>query len=485
MSAATWSNARVHQCYPDASPACTRCGAAYDTDIHTFWQCPANVNIDSDAIRNTQSLCDVAAERAAEYPCLWLRGLLPAHLVNIQHTFNPSEEISLVYENAPACNFHDGVYYGDASGGSFTAFPSIRRCGCGLAQVDAQGVFIWGARFNLPGSVQTVPRAELFVLAMLLDRSQASSTIAFITDNQKNSELFNKGEAATLKSANCDLFRDIFEAIRIKCLQVTVSWMPSHLTDDDPLPEGITRRDLLGNRQADRLAGDAARSVELPPAVTTPVLYYHGLVRRIQRRLIDILINLPSRQKVSKDIKHISLKPKIVDLLPVTSHLAFVSKDRVCCARCHENYLQKDPAVFHWLESTCRGIGLSQDRPMPLPFDARHVGNSTTHYTHKLWIYKGLCYCRRCGAYGSKKLGKLAKPCLPPTYAGQQVLKAIFTGRLPQGLASWPAHTFPVHSSSILTPEEQAQLAVLYQTFNSTWCTRHSADIDMPPISEV
>ena len=103
-------------------------------------------------------------------------------------------------------------------------------------------------------------------------------------------------------------------------------------------------RDLLGNRQADRLAGDAARSVELPPAVTTPVLYDHGLVRCIQRRLIDILINLPSRQKVSKDVKHITSKPQIVDLLPVTSHLAFVSKGRVCCARCHENYLQKDPA---------------------------------------------------------------------------------------------------------------------------------------------
>jgi len=181
------------------------------------------------------------------------------------------------------------------------------------------------------------------------------------------------------ESASCDLFRDLFKTIRIECLQVSVSWTPSHLTDEDPLPEGVTRRDLLGNRQADRLAGDAARSVELPPAVTSPVLYYHGLVRRIQRRLIDILVNLPSRQKVCKGIKHITSKPNIVDLLPVTSHLAFVRKDRVCCARCHKNDLQKDPALFHWLESTCGGIGLFRDRPMPLPFDARHVGNSTTH----------------------------------------------------------------------------------------------------------
>ncbi len=51
--------------------------------------------------------------------------------------------------------------------------------------------------------------------------------------------------------------------------------------------------DIKGNRQADILAGIAAKRVCVPLNVSAPVLYYTSLVKRIQNRLATIVINLP------------------------------------------------------------------------------------------------------------------------------------------------------------------------------------------------
>jgi len=48
---ATWPNARVHDIYDDVEDICSRCGAEGDTDFRTFWHCPANENIESEAIK--------------------------------------------------------------------------------------------------------------------------------------------------------------------------------------------------------------------------------------------------------------------------------------------------------------------------------------------------------------------------------------------------------------------------------------------------
>ena len=39
---------------------------------------------------------------------------------------------------------------------------------------------------NLPGSVQTAPRVELYALQHLLDEATGNANIEFITDNKKN-----------------------------------------------------------------------------------------------------------------------------------------------------------------------------------------------------------------------------------------------------------------------------------------------------------
>ena len=78
--------------------------------------------------------------------------------------------------------FTSGIYYGDASGGEM----------CALAGCDDAGNVLVSTRFNLPGPVQTVPRAELFVLHYLVQGAAIGSTCIFGTDNKKNADLYNR-----------------------------------------------------------------------------------------------------------------------------------------------------------------------------------------------------------------------------------------------------------------------------------------------------
>ena len=77
--------------------------------------------------------------------------------------------------------------------------------------------------------------------------------------------------------------------------------MPSHLDEEGKptkeIPNGVvvSETDIKGNKQADILAGIAAKRVCVPLNASAPILYYKSLVKRIQNRLAAILINLPYR----------------------------------------------------------------------------------------------------------------------------------------------------------------------------------------------
>ena len=67
--------------------------------------------------------------------------------------------------------------------------------------------------------------------------------------------------------------------------------MPSHLLDDPDkvrkktTPEWVTRKHVLGNHHADRLAGIAASYYALHNDIADPIINNVLLVRAIQKRL--------------------------------------------------------------------------------------------------------------------------------------------------------------------------------------------------------
>ena len=63
-----------------------------------------------------------------------------------------------------------------------------------------------------------------------------------------------------MNSANCDLYDKIFLNIRVKQIELSVRWMPSHLGKEasSERPPDVSHFDVLANDKADFYAGLAA-----------------------------------------------------------------------------------------------------------------------------------------------------------------------------------------------------------------------------------
>ncbi len=413
VSASMWPGVRVNSVAPSFSPLCPRCGQEPETSLHCFWTCPNNAACTEEAITSTKSLIEAATHGSVDIPCMWLRGILPSYLVEISTEHAPSDEVKVVYTNKPN-TYTSGTYYGDGSGGEYSSFPSLRRCGRSIVQITSTGELSHAARFSLPGTIQTVPRAEFYCLVWLALQLEPCSDIHYITDNLGLHNTFNKGPKAGLVSSNADLYNILYKHAVEKAIQIKVSWMPSHLTPAEDRPQHVSELDLKGNAQADHQAGLMTKEVCLPLGVSAPVIYYYSLIKRIQRRLTTIVTHLPHRVRHKTAPMERRVKPSIESLIAVSDHIAFEQGARVKCARCLNSFHELDASLQHFLSSPCTAVGTNLDQPIPVSYEAIHIGRQVVHHTHKLFTYEDVRYCNRCGMLGASKLRNPAHPCSPP-----------------------------------------------------------------------
>lgn len=143
MCAACWPAQRIHESYPSFPVICPRCNLASESDLHVFWMCPANAAIEDAAVSSTQALIPQAVFEASSKPCMWLRGLLPSSTILPSLPSPPIDNININRANDnsyPLPNWDSGVYYGDGSGGQYSSFPPVRRCGVGLCSIDGNSI---------------------------------------------------------------------------------------------------------------------------------------------------------------------------------------------------------------------------------------------------------------------------------------------------------------------------------------------------------
>jgi hypothetical protein len=288
------------------------------------------------AVSKTRALEPTALSQAALFPCLWLRGILPASFTRIDPQFAPIEVLEVIYTSPDQAVFGSGTYYGDASGGLHTSHTAIRRCGVGLAAIDEQGQLIYGASFNLPRAVQTVPRGEIFALVLLIRLASEHSNIDYVTDNEGLYNTYSSGPEAGDVSVNCDLYNEIFSSARRKALRLSVRWMPSHLQEGGERPTGVSLSDVRGNDHADKLARVAADKYQVPLQVSTDYLYYVSLVAKIQKRLATIVVSLPDRKRDAREAtvsSTVSATPRatIKHSLAETDHVIIHKGGRMSC----------------------------------------------------------------------------------------------------------------------------------------------------------
>jgi len=346
IAAGAWPAARIHEVHPDFSSECPRCHAAPETALHTFWQCPCNNDIDHIAVKHTQVLCKEAAKGVELFPCFWLRGIMPAEFTEIPDEYCPSTHEHIVYINEQDGPWESGTYYGDASGGKYTMYSTLRRVGVGVAAANSEGELSFGLHSNLPGKVQTVSKGELYALYLVVRHVCDGAVIDFVTDNFGVFSVYNSGEKSAANSANCNLYFDIFRIVSRKSLKLSVRWMPSHLSPSDDRPSNVSQLDVHGNSHADELARKAAAAdgYQLPNAVAVPIMIVVKRLVNIQRRLSTILLYLPERLSYKKTKRNPEPKFDINLLLSNTSHKIIVADARYSCTVCLNSFHIKDPA---------------------------------------------------------------------------------------------------------------------------------------------
>ena len=358
-----------------------------------------------------------------------------------------------------------GLYYTDASGGPNNEYPVLRRCGVGVACIDTHSnwfttgegssPFLWGAYAPLTGVRQSVPRAELYAIFVVISHV-GHGEVTIKTDSKINVDLYDGGKEACMESDNVDIWLDIWQILQHDQVRLKLSWVKGHADNVHTYVKfSLTPQDLVGNLLADVLAGWASRLYQVWKHDAYAVKWYFATIQRVQARAVVILSQvLGVRTAFSTE----DARPARPRPLPIGAH-ALSSQHTVRtlgwvlhCVRCLRHSPAGAQAARSWLASPCRPDAvLSQTmrfaaiRPTVVPRGTRVViGRATVHESHELHVYRGLYYCRLCGYHGSAKMQKLVATCtrLSGRAAIDRVL-ALKRGRLPSGLREWPNEKKP------------------------------------------
>ena len=441
LAAATWPLERVNECYPEVSSVCPRCLNEPETDFHTYWSCPCNGDIEDKEVVDTQCLIPEARNNYNNMPCLWLRGILPAACTTAPDISAFDRKLCLEGPVPRSGFWPSGKYYGDGSGGEFSAFPTLRQCGVSVVSMNGTEL-AYGIHYRLPGTIQTVPRAELSALATLVEMVSEDAHITYICDNLPMVKMYGRGREACTRFLNFDLWDIVFGNIARKHITIEVKWMPSHL-DTMPhkeRPEWVTELDIIGNAKADELADFPTKytSQARDLNIINEVIRHTHLVRRIQARLACILCNLPSRAKVKRIVKPPRRVSSLDELITVSQHAIANHNGFLRCAMCKQGTSCKNKDVRGFVSSPCVPI-IGHSHCSVRLLSVRRIGSKITHPSHALFSYRGLIYCQACGYMANKMIRELSKPCTRvKTAHAERVLDCISKDRLPLGVQEWP-----------------------------------------------
>ena len=450
-----WRSSLVH----GHSAACPRCGAPRETACHLLWACPANAAIKDHRVQSTQKLMDTARQQAHDLPCLWLRGMLPASLTVVNTPFPDEVCLNFVgcepFEEWPA-----GRYFSDGSGGRFNTYPILRRCGFGVAylvqspsaytDLDAR-FFKWGVFGAVTGEIQTVPRAELFAISVIVMRVQPGRTV-ICTDSKVCFDTFQLGKQHCLRSPHADLWKSVWDVLDQGLVQLSLRWVKAHGDRVNVMAAyRLQPWEVIGNCVADALAERGSSIAEVWAHDSAGILFHYSLVRQIQARAIVILSTV-----LTTRMSQLAGKRKLASLsvkaLSSFSNLLSTRHKFTCIGPVLHCYVcnQRSPWQPHlrkqWLATECRPDAQLQKtiqcgslRPTPLPPHAKvRVGRVELHASHRIEVYQGLYFCSLCGYVASSKAQHLAVQCTRSSINARRRVALLRAGKLPSNMVSWP-----------------------------------------------
>ena len=448
----------------DTSPACPRCGAAHADPFHNFWQCPDNARVDDNAVALSDFLSPLADPLV---PGLWCRGLLPVGL-GTPLTAPPIAMHLRKFGQCPA-SWPSGLYCTDGSGGRFGSYPSLRRCGVGVAHVVA-GRVVFGACSPLWGP-QSVPRAELAAVLVVALFAAPGASIALAIDSRITCDGVNGGG----RHANSDMWALIDAQVCKKGLVLSARWVKSHLDAAPAKVRGYSFpvAHIIGNSAADHFAEVAALGCQVPDGDALEILQWYDRVAMIQSRMIAIQTHIMVHAAPRPARSHPTRPSRPVSLLTLAAQSAHVVSWGSTSPSCRFCFGRPTGPVRDWLQGPCLGppaallpglVG-SLSRPIKVSGVDIAVGGSVLHCSHDLWIMRGFVFCRQCChlTSGSRRNPKLTAPCgtaLVASGGGVGRVKRLSLGHHPySNSGAWPGGASPTHWSDRWTAAPACPIA--------------------------
>ena len=252
---------RCNSMWPEYEYTC-KCGHWLPDEIHLYWLCPCLQDDTRKEIADTnwmtnQALVEMGVKPGPEQwtktplRTMWLRGLIPKKAWPLPQ---PEDEYEMLEGSWPTPAFK-GRICTDGSGGLHSSDVDLRRCGWAVVQTDDATdpkTWRWIAA-PLAGSSQTVPRAELTAVLMVI-RCAAGDCQAF-TDHINIVKTIREGDwKKALASANGDLWGQVQRALEECFWKIEVRWINSHPDDLMMAQTEIPAVAYKGNKMADKKA---------------------------------------------------------------------------------------------------------------------------------------------------------------------------------------------------------------------------------------
>ena len=405
---------RLHSYRPQQCDGlCPHCEEPED-DHHLYWGCRRHRDRLIPEIRDSEHLRLQADEEQSTCAAFWSRGLFPAELWPIPNAavhYEPQ-----LFSIGEGWLGFVGVVCTDGSGGKRSPEPRLRRAGWACVQVGS--VLLprsWPAiAAPLGGEQQSVPRAELS--AVLATLQHAAGPLDIWTDHENIPKIWRRGKAAIQEAArtsdNSDLWDQIYNAICGSPFHHEVFWVNSHVKSATDVLAHIPVSIYVGNAEADRRAGDAAKMHEVTDWDADNYKQTAGKIELVLNRLIFI------GTEATKE------RPRFDDSSLVRLSRASQAQQLHAAARGSSHKLRRvggsKGIYYHCAACLARSGPSFSAKKLFLQTACGDQALRRPHVTHSLRAQGSTVWCTCCGAWSTRRYESLVQPCPGKPKSGVQ-----------------------------------------------------------------
>ena len=226
-----WSKERLVQAgiITEAAAGCDRCGAAFESDFHRFFECPSNDCIQDECIRKSNGLA-AKAKSDHTHKAKWYRAILPGDLIGEPVGWQDEDVCSPTVVGDFDEILHSTAKTGTDRAGGPAPEPRTRVVAAGIFVMSHARTMAACILSRVPGK-QTVPRSELWALLLVLQRMRTGGQYTVFIDA---SYVTNGLAAKTVnysRGSNGDIWTLIFtELDRIGRLTSDEQWERYNMT---------------------------------------------------------------------------------------------------------------------------------------------------------------------------------------------------------------------------------------------------------------